>query len=153
MADQQRPKPRRTPPSRLGKGPTPGSFRPGVSGNPAGRPPSRSASCFAERARERVPPDLALDLALAVAQDTSIPPAERLHALWPLIDRAYQRPATATTADVRVTAGQAAADARFDALPIDRRRALLESIEAELVDAERVLVGAEPATADTTTDG
>jgi len=97
MDDQQRDQPKVKRPrtaaaiaARRGAGPTAGSWRKGVSGNPAGRP--RSPSAFAERVRERVDPDLVIELALRVATDESLAPAERLRELWPLVQQGWTKP-------------------------------------------------------------
>jgi hypothetical protein len=80
--------PRSKPPSRRGMGATAGSFKPGDPRiNRAGRP--RPGLAFAERVRERVDPDMVIDLAIAVAEDESTPLGHRLAALWQLIDRGY----------------------------------------------------------------
>ncbi len=76
-------------------------FKPGESGNPRGRP--RTGLAFAERVRERVDPDLVIDLALRVASDEEMPPAERLAALLPLIDRGFVKPPTTIAARVEST--------------------------------------------------
>lgn len=121
MAKQARSK--RQPPSRRGKGPTTTSWKPGQSGNPRGRP--RSGLAFAERVRERVDPDLVIDLAMRVAEDEELSPAARLNALWPLIDRGFIKPPTTLAATV-----SAAVEPTFDvtALPLDEQRNLLDLI-------------------------
>lgn len=91
-------KPRRGPPSRLGKGPTPTSWRPGQSGNPKGR--AKHGHAFSERVRERVDPDLVIELALRVAENEALAPEVRLAALWPLVDRGWVRPPTDATLTV-----------------------------------------------------
>lgn len=105
-------------------GPTPGSFKPGVSGNPAGRP--RRGSAFAERVRERVDPDLVIDLAMKVAEDERLSPQERLRELWPLIDRGFIKPPT--NAHVSVESSSASGGVDLDSLSaeeLERRLALL----------------------------
>ncbi len=117
MSDQS-PRPRGNPAWRPG-GPSP---------NPRGRP--RSGLAFAERVRERVDPDLLIDLALRVAEDEELAPAERLAALLPLIDRGFIRPPTTIAARVETTGGglpAAFANLSDDELRLEiaRRRALL----------------------------
>ena len=79
---KSKPKPKPRPPSRRGRGPTPASWKPGQSGNPHGRPKHQLA--FAERVRERVDPDLVIELALRVAHDETMPAAARL--AWSIAD-------------------------------------------------------------------
>lgn len=114
------------PPSRKGMGPTSTSFKPGVSGNPLGRP--RKAMAFADRVRERLDPDMVIDLALAVAADTTLAPHERLRELWPLVDRGFIKPPTVGAHVVEASTSLGGLD--LDALPLDeieRRLALLTS--------------------------
>src|SRR3954468_3974752 len=86
----------------------------GKSGNPRGRP--RSGLAFAERVRERVDPDVVIDLAMRVTEDEDLTPSERLAALWPLSDRGFVKPPQTLAASLT-----AHADASFDvsALPLD----------------------------------
>lgn len=65
----------------------------------------RDRQAFAERVRERVDPDLVIDLAMRVAGDEKLAPEQRLAALWPLIDRGFVKPPT--TFDATVTNGNA----------------------------------------------
>ena len=103
---EAKPKSKRPPPpSRKGKGPTPTSWKPGQSGNPAGRP--KRLEAFADRVRERVEPNLVIELAMAVAEDKSMPAAQRLAALWPLVDRGWAKPPTNIAATGIVAAGAA----------------------------------------------
>lgn len=114
--------------------PPPHAWKPGQSGNPRGRP--RSGLAFAERVRERIDPDLVIDLALRVAEDEELSPTERLATLWPLIDRGFIKPpqtlaATLTSHDYE----------SFDvnALRLDEQRTLLDLIRrtrAALPDGE-----------------
>ncbi len=107
-------------------GPTPGSF---TAGDPRinrnGRP--RSGLAFAERVRERIDPDMMIDLAMRVAEDTGMTPAERLAALWPLIDRGFIKPPAQLEAHVT---GNATPSYDLSKLPLDERRALLEKLRA-----------------------
>lgn len=111
------------PPSRKGKGPTPSSFKPGVSGNPGGRP--RKAMAFADRVRERIDPDLVIDLALAVAEDEALAPHERLRELWPLIDRGFVKPPTNAHVSLERTDSNAET-ADYSKLSLDELRTLRE---------------------------
>lgn len=117
-------KPRPTPPSRKGKGPTPTSWRAGTSGNPRGRP--RAGQAFAERVRERVDPDTVIDIALRLAADPSVPDERKLAALLPLIDRGFIKPPAGH--ELTVTAGATATSRDIAALPLEERRELLARI-------------------------
>ncbi|MDQ3364353.1 MAG: hypothetical protein M3680_02870 [Myxococcota bacterium] len=66
-----------------------------------------------------------IDLAMRVAEDEALPPAARLAALWPLVDRGFLKPPSATLIDIRSTT-----EPTFDvaALPLDQQRQLLELI-------------------------
>lgn len=109
---------------RTKKLPTAGSWKPGCpSPNPNGRP--RAGTAFAERVRERVDPDLVIELALRVAGDEALTPSERLAALWPLIDRGFVKPPTTINASVT-----SSVERDWSALPIDERRELLERLRA-----------------------
>lgn len=113
QSDSSEPKPKR-----------PGNPRwlPGVSGNPKGRP--RSGLAFAERVRERVDPDLIIDLAMQVAADETLSPSTRLAALWPLIDRGFIKPPTTIAAQVQTTT----TTRDWSVVPLEERRALLEQL-------------------------
>ncbi len=105
------------------------TFKPGQSGNARGRP--RTGLAFAERVRERIDPDLVIDLALRVASDETIAPAERLAALLPLIDRGFIKPPTTVAAHVTTQASALPAafrDMDDDELRLEiaKRQALLE---------------------------
>ncbi|MCX5747510.1 MAG: hypothetical protein NT062_34025 [Proteobacteria bacterium] len=104
---------------------TPASWKPGVSGNPNGRP--RTGLAFAERVRERVDPDLVINLAMRVADDESMPADARLSALWPLIDRGFVKPPTASTIDLTTTRTP---ERDWTSVSVDERRALLERIRS-----------------------
>lgn len=67
-----------------------GMFRPGQSGNPKGRP--RAGTALAERIRERLDPDVILDLAARLANDESIPVDKRLAALISLAQMGFNKP-------------------------------------------------------------
>lgn len=107
------------------KAATPASWKPGQSGNPAGRP--RTGLAFAERVRERVDPDTVITLALEVLADDNIPARERLVALWPLIDRGFIKPPT--TSDINVNGG-GVPQRDFASMSIDERRDLLAKLRA-----------------------
>lgn len=130
-------KPKRKPPSRAGMGPTAGSFKPGVSGNPAGRPP-KIAGAFAERVREKVSPDLVIDLALKVANDEKLDARERLTALWPLVDRGWTKPPAGL--DLNVGGAQSSGE-DWSRVPLDVRKAELERRRALLA---KYASGAQP---------
>lgn len=101
---------------------TAGSWKPGQSGNPKGRP--RSGLAFAERVRERIDPDLIIDLAVRVAADETLSPKTRLEALWPLIDRGFIKPPTTIAAQVQTTT----TTRDWSAVPLEERRALLAQL-------------------------
>jgi hypothetical protein len=109
-------------PDNIGRDPATGRFGPGNRGNPKGRP--RSGLAFAERVRERIDPDLIIDLAVRVAADETLSPKVRLEALWPLIDRGFIKPPTTIAAQVETTTSSR----DWQAIPLDERRALLERI-------------------------
>lgn len=96
----------------------------GESGNRRGRP--RSGLAFAERIRERVDPDLVIDLALRVAADESLSASERLAALLPLIDRGFIRPPTTAAVAIETTGPQL----DWSRVPLATRVAMLEAIRA-----------------------
>ena len=70
--------------------PNRGSWTPGQSGNPRGRP--RSGLAFAEAVRERINPHAVLDLVERHLADEGVPIAERLHSLLPYIHAGFVRP-------------------------------------------------------------
>lgn len=109
-----------------GSPPTPGSWPKGVSGNPTGRP--RHGLAFAEKVRERVNPDMVIDLAMRVAEDETLSPAERLTALWPLVDRGFIKPPQ--TIDATLTNGNASSSYSLDHLSLDERRDMLAKLRA-----------------------
>lgn len=90
MGDQTAQKPRPPPPSRLGKGPTPGSFKPGQSGNLNGRP--RAGLAAAEKVRELVDPAEWIAFELETARDTKMAHERRSAAWHALIDRGFIKP-------------------------------------------------------------
>lgn len=92
-----------TPPSRKGMRPA-NAWPKGVSGNPAGRP--RSPNSFAERVRERVDPDLVIDLAMRIAEDESLSPTERLRELWPLVQQGWVKPPSGLAINVTNATGE-----------------------------------------------
>lgn len=139
--DPPPPKPKRTPPSRKGKGPTPSSWKPGQSGNPGGRP--RRAMAFADRVRERIDPDKVIDLALRVAEDERLTPQERLRELWPLIDRGFVKPPTHLDTTVR----------EGDPLELDVSKLSDERLRAILADLEACRVDAPPQQAESASMG
>lgn len=105
------------------RGGNPNWVKGGPSPNPRGRP--RSGLAFAERVRERIDPDLVIDLALRVAADETMTPDARLAALLPLIDRGFIRPPV-TAAIAMETTSTPAFD--WSRIPLERRRDVLEAI-------------------------
>ena len=69
--------------------PNAGSWKPGQSGNPHGRP--RTGLALAERIRERLDPDVLVDIALRVADDKEISDERKLAALSAFGSFGYQR--------------------------------------------------------------
>lgn len=130
MDDQHGKKMKPRPPSRIGKGPTPGSFKPGVSGNPNGRP--RMPNAAAEKIRERVDLDRVLDLVDVVLAETSTADEradarDRLAVVLPVLDRGYTKPPQGM--DVTVGASQAP-QRDWSAMPLEERRELLNRVRA-----------------------
>lgn len=151
MSDQQgdpaAPKPKPKPPSRLGCGPTPSSWKPGQSGNPRGRP--RAGLAFAERIRERLDPDLVIELALRLASDESVPLERRLASLMPLMAAGYLRPPS----DATLTIAQVTSGAQIAArLPDDVLRALLDAHQQARLDGEDTTKGGARPCLPSTTD-
>ncbi len=99
-----------------------GHWAKGNPGNPKGRP--RAGLAFAERVRERIDPDLVIDLAMRVACDESLSPIERLRELWPLIDRGFIKPPTTIAAQLETTTRSR----DWSQLPLEERRQMLEMI-------------------------
>ena len=120
------------------RAPTRTSWTKGISGNPLGRP--RHGLAFAERVRERLNPDTVIDLAMKVAEDETLSPAERLVALWPLVDRGVIKPPAGL--DVAVTNGNATSGYDLGALSTDEKRDLL----AKLRSLPRLAAGDAPPT-------
>lgn len=106
------------------KAPTAGSWKPGQSGNPGGRP--RTAYAFSEKVRERIDPDQVIALALEFANDAAQPVERRLAVLWQLVDRGFVKPPT--TVNANVSSGPLARD--YDAMPLADRERLLEMLDA-----------------------
>jgi hypothetical protein len=102
----------------------------GASPNPKGRP--RSGLAFAERVRERVDPDLVIDLAMRVAADEEMPVSERLAALLPLIDRGFLRPPQtfAGKLETSTTNDAPAITERIESMTLEEKRAALAHIRA-----------------------
>lgn len=105
----------------------------GPSLNPKGRP--RSGLAFAERVRERIDPDMIIDLAVRVAADETLSPERRLEALWPLIDRGFIKPPTTIAAQVQTVTSSR----DWSQVPLEERRALLSQLRgAPILDGNRV---------------
>jgi hypothetical protein len=113
--DQQPSKPKRRS--------TPASWKPGQTGNPGGRP--RTGHAFADRVRERVDPDVVIDLALRLAADETVALDKRLTALLPLVHAGFFKPPAEHR--VAMSAVLAPAALAVDELPLDVQRELLDS--------------------------
>lgn len=107
----------------------PAMVKGGPSLNPKGRP--RSGLAFAERVRERVDPDLIINLALEVASDTTMSAERRLAALWPLIDRGFIKPPTTIAAHVQTSSTNTR---DWSTVPLEERRSLLEQLRGRVSD-------------------
>lgn len=66
-----------------------GMFKPGVSGNPSGRP--KSDASIRELARNHT--ESALQTLVEIAQNKKSPPSARVHAAVALLDRGWGKPA------------------------------------------------------------
>jgi glycine/D-amino acid oxidase-like deaminating enzyme len=76
--------------SRPRKPPTPGSWKPGQSGNPKGRP--RAGNALAEVIRTEIDPRAIVAVAVSVIRDEKSAAAVKLQAAQFLADRGYVRP-------------------------------------------------------------
>ncbi len=68
----------------------PGTFRPGVSDNPRGRP--RAGLALAEKIRELVDPGELVGMLLGIARDPAVAVKQRLAAISMLADRGWSKP-------------------------------------------------------------
>jgi len=101
------------------------SWKPGQSGNAAGRP--RSGLAFAEAARRRIDPDVVLDLVVRCLADEDVPIAQRLMTVLPFVHAGYLKPPVTTDLNVN---GSGAPVRDFGAMSIDERRELLGRLRA-----------------------
>lgn len=76
-------------PSRTRKPPTPGSWKPGASGNPKGRP--RRGDALAEAIRSKCDPEELASIAMTIAREGASE-GVRIQAMQFLADRGYVRP-------------------------------------------------------------
>lgn len=128
---------KRTPASRLGKGPTPGSFLPGQSGNLLGRPRG-FAGVAAEIMRQTRNGAELVEWALDVFRDEKRPHAERAAAHAWLADRGLGRPVSVVDLEVRAGDGvrrdfSHLSDAEIDEL-LARTRGRLQPIDVPISD-------------------
>lgn len=114
-------------PSRKGKGPTPGSWKPGQSGNPKGGP--RSGLALATAIRERIDPQTVLDLVVAYIADETVSTADKLDRLLPWLHAGYLKPPTATALHVT---GEQSAVGSLTHLSTERLEQLLAEIRGEM---------------------
>ncbi len=105
--------------------PNAGSWAPGRSGNPNGRP--RSGLAFAEAVRERIDPHKVLDLMERHLADDDVPVAQRLATLLPYIHAGLVKPPTDT--NIAIT-GATTDGASWDAVPLEARREKLAELRA-----------------------
>lgn len=111
--------------------PNAGSFKPGVSGNPGGRP--RSALAWSDIARRRIDPDRAFDLLERYLADETVPLERRLSMLLQFQATGFVRPPTTTAAQVHVSgaiATGADGDRPFAELDADALHARLAAARA-----------------------
>ncbi len=110
--------------------PTPGSWKPGQSGNVKGRP--RKGDALAERIREQVSPEELIAVAREIIAGTA-PPSVKLQAAQFLAERGYAKPAERHEVTA-VTAEQEADDALAESMTneqldqldeLDRQRDLI----------------------------
>lgn len=99
------------------------SFRPGQSGNPAGKPKLRLADgrTINELCREHT--QEAIETLIAVASDDTAPPAARVSASIAILDRGWGRPKQTieTEGSIDLAAALAAGNARVASLAEDSR--------------------------------
>lgn len=119
------------------KAPTPASWKPGQSGNPKGRP--RTGLAFAERIRERVSPDVVIDLAMAVAADETLTAERRLAALLPLVDRGYTKPPT--DQNLHLSQANEASEYDYSKLTVEQLRLRVELDDLARVDSASPRLG------------
>ena len=112
------------------------AWKPGVSGNPKGRPSVGNSLAYA--LRQKFTPDRIVEIAVdLVASDD---PKVRLATLQFIADRAYGK--VPTTAEITVhESGDDAKPVDWSAVSVERRRALMEALEeveaiAEAADDE-----------------
>jgi len=74
-------------------------FKPGQSGNPSGRPKKHHA--LTEKAREHA--ETAIEVLTKIAEDETAPAAARISACNILLDRAFGKPTSHISADVRTS--------------------------------------------------
>jgi hypothetical protein len=101
---------------------TPGSWKPGQSGNPAGRKP-RGGLAFAEAIREHLDPKMAIDLLVRFAADESVSAERRLGVLLPWMQAGYLRPPAQAELSVKAETSER----NWHAMSVEKRR----EIEAE----------------------
>lgn len=102
--------------------PTPGSWRPGISGNPKGRP--RKGNALTESIQAGVDPDELRDIALQLARNGATE-STRIAALNWLRDSGYTRPAERHEVGPPGST-ETDEDQRIARLPVDRLRRYLE---------------------------
>lgn len=119
-----KPAKRHKPPSRLGKGPTAGSWKPGQSGNYKGGP--RSGLALATAIRERIDPHKVLDIVVAFIDDETIAHAEKLALLLPWLHAGFLKPPTSAALHVTSDADKLDGARLLGALSEGTLRELLE---------------------------
>lgn len=102
-----------------------GSWKPGQSGNPHGRP--RCGMALAEAIRSRIDPHQVVDLVQRHLEDEAIPIADRLQVVLPWMHSGFLRPPATIAATIETNS---TSQRDWGALDIDARRALLEQIRS-----------------------
>lgn len=106
---------------------TPGSWRPGISGNPAGRKPN--GETLADAYRAKFTPERIVELAERLATE-AVSEQVRLQALAMISERAHGK--VANVLDASINAGTSSTDySHLSAMPLDERRLLLAKLRGE----------------------
>jgi hypothetical protein len=129
----RKPDSKRRVPSRLGKGPTPGSWKKGQSGNPRGGP--RSGLALATTIRERIDPEKVLDIVCEYIDDADVPAADKLDRLLPWLHAGFLKPPTATSLHVTTETTEPLKLAHLSDAELELRLAWLKGEVRELPES------------------